>query len=1062
MRSTPKFTHLHVHSHYSLLDGLSKIDDLINLALELGMDSLALTDHGVMYGAIEFYEKAKKAGLKPIIGEEFYIAPRLMENKEPKIDTHPFHLVLLAKNKQGYQNLVKLTTQAWLKGFYYKPRIDKPTLEKHSEGLIALSACVAGEIPRTILNKGIDEAKKVALNYQNIFGPGNFYLELEHHPSVSGQEKVNQGLIQISKATKIPLVAAYDSHYLHPEDAQAQDILMQINTQSTPDDRNRLTMKNDDFSLVPPEKMFEWYQDLPEAIENTQIIADQCNLELTLGQSRLPYFPIPTGQSPGEYLQELVQRGAEEKYKLSKLPSDKREIIENRIKYELSVIKATGFASYFLIVADFVNWAKEKKIVVGPGRGSAAGSIISYCLKITNIDPLKYNLLFERFLNPERISMPDIDMDFADTRRDEVIEYVRQKYGAGHIAQIITFGTMAARAVVRDVTRAMGFPYSLGDQIAKSIPPMMDLKKALESTIELNQLYKTNPQVKKVIDIALKLEGVARHASTHACGVVISDQELTQIIPLQRPTQDNQAIVTQYDGHSVEKLGLLKMDFLGLRNLSIIENTLKIIKKLHRVEINIEKIPLDDQKTFDLLQKGQTTGVFQLESDGMKHYLRELKPTKFEDIIAMVALYRPGPMQFIPEFIARKHGYKKTEYLHPKLEAILKNTYGICLYQEQLMRIARDLAGFSLAEADVLRKAVGKKIKKLLDQQKEKLIQGMIKNKISADVANKIWHWVEPFASYGFNKSHSTCYAMIAYQTAYLKTHWPIAFMTALLNTEKGDIERVAFLINECQKMGFKILPPDINESLDNFTIVDEKVIRFGMGGIKNVGENIIQSIVQIRKSKGQFTSVSDLVKRVQNKDLNRKSLESLIKSGALDCLGERGQLLENLDLILNYARQEQKMANNGQISLFGNLKNNALSELKLKASPPASQIEKLSWEKELLGLYVSEHPINYWRDKIKSRAVFPSQLSSDFIGQQVNVGGVITKIHKIITKSGQPMLFVTIEDNLKKIEIIVFPTKLTETANVWQDGQAVIVSGRLDNKDGQLKVLCDQVRKIE
>lgn len=1056
-----KFTHLHVHSHYSLLDGLSKIDDLISRTVELGMDSLALTDHGVMYGAIEFYEKAKKAGIKPIIGVEAYIAPRLMSNKEPKIDTQPFHLVLLAKNKLGYQNLVKLTTKAWLEGFYYKPRIDKPTLKKYSSGLIASSACVAGEIPRTILNKGIDEAKKVALEYQEIFGPGNFYLELEHHPSVSGQEKVNQGLIKISRQTGIPLVAAYDSHYLHPEDNYAQDILIQVNTQSTPDDKNRLTMKNDDFSLVPPEKMFEWYKDIPEVIENTQVIVEKCNLELTLGESRLPYFPIPTGQSPEEYLEELVLEGAKERYNWTTLEPEEKEKIKQRIEYELSVIKKTGFASYFLIVSDFVNWAKKKKIVVGPGRGSAAGSIVSYCLKITSIDPLKYNLLFERFLNPSRISMPDIDMDFADTRRDEVIGYVRQKYGAGHVAQIITFGTMASRAAVRDVTRAMGLPYSLGDQIAKSIPSMMNLEKALETT-ELNQLYKTDPQVKKIIDVSLKLEGVARHASTHACGIVISDQELTKITPLQHPPQDNQAIITQYDGHSIERLGLLKMDFLGLRNLSIIENTLKIIKKLYQTEINIEKIPLDDQETFNILQKGETTGVFQLESDGMKRYLRELKPAKFEDIIAMVALYRPGPMQFIPEFIARRHGLKKIEYLHPKLESILKNTYGICLYQEQLMKIAQDLGGFSLSEADVLRKAVGKKIKKLLDQQKEKLVQGMIKNKISANVSEKIWQWIEPFARYGFNKSHSTCYAMIAYQTAYLKTHWPIAFMTALLNAEKGDIERIAFLINECQKMKIKILPPDVNESLDNFTIVNEKIIRFGLGAIKNVGENVIQSIVQARDKSGRFKSISDLVRRVKDKDLNKKSLESLIKSGALDELGERGQLLNNLDIILDYARQEQKTAQNGQIGLFGKLESSNFSEIKLRPSSPVSQIEKLSWEKELLGLYVSEHPINYWRDKIKNRAIFPSQISKDLVGQQTNVGGIITKIHKIITKSGKPMLFVTIEDNLKKIEVVVFPTKLEKTLEIWQDGQAIVVAGRIDDKDGQLKIICDRAGKVE
>jgi len=764
-----KFTHLHVHSHYSLLDGLTKIDDLLDYVKKSGMDSVALTDHGVLYGAVEFYKKAKKVGIKPIIGCEMYMAYEKMIQKRPNIDDKRYHLVLLVKNEQGYKNLVKLVTEAHLKGFYYKPRIDDKLLAQHSSGLIALTACIQGKIPQLILANKIKQAEDYILKYKKIFGKGNFYLEIQDHPNIKKQKKVNDTLIKLSKKLDVPLVATNDSHYLKAEDAEAQDILMLINTGAKPDDPERLTMKNDDFSLRTPKQMFESFKDVPEALKNTQKIKDLCNFDFKLGKTKLPYFETNSKESPNEYLERLCKEGISKKYgKLSKGE------INSRLEYELSVIKQTGFASYFLIVQDFVKWAKENRIVVGPGRGSVGGSIVAYLLNITTIDPLKHNLLFERFLNPDRISMPDIDLDFTDRRRDEVIDYVSEKYGRNKVAQIITFGTMTARAVIRDVGRATGIEYSYCDKLAKMIPFGSNLKECLEKVSEFRQLYRTDETAEKLIDFAQKLEGCARHVSTHACGVVISKEPLDEIVPLQHPTQNDHIIVTQYEMHSIEDLGLLKMDFLGLKNLTIIEDTLTRIYVVQNKKIDIEELPLNDKKTYKIFRNAETTGVFQLESDGMKRYLKQLKPSTFEDIVAMVALYRPGPMQFIPEYIERKNKRKKTEYIHPKLKPILQDTYGICIFQEQLMQIARVIAGFSLAEADILRKAIGKKIEKLLFTQKEKFIEGTIKNKIKKEIGEKIWNWILPFARYGFNRAHATAYAKIAYQTAYLKAHFQL------------------------------------------------------------------------------------------------------------------------------------------------------------------------------------------------------------------------------------------------------------------------------------------------
>ena len=1050
-----KFTHLHVHSHYSLLDGLPKIDQLLDNVKEKGMDSVALTDHGVLYGAVEFYKKAKEKGIKPIIGCEMYQAAEGMRQKRPNIDNQRFHLVLLVKNAKGYQNLVKLITLAHLEGFYYRPRVDEELLEKHSEGLIALSACLQGKIPYLITKNKLKEAEETALKYENIFGKGNFFLELQDHPKVKEQKKVNQALIQLSKKLQIPLAATNDVHYLNPEDAEAQDVLMLINTGSDPNDPERLTMKEDDFSLKTPEKMAEDFKEIPEAIENTQKIAEMCTFEFELGKTKLPEFDVPGRKTAEEYLKELCYERIGEKY-----PKVTDEIKE-RLEYELSIIKQTGFASYFLIVQDFVNWAKSQRIVVGPGRGSAAGSIVSYILNITNIDPLKYKLLFERFLNPDRAAgLPDIDLDFTDRRRDEVISYVAEKYGKDRVAQIITFGTMAARAVVRDVGRALQYPYSYCDQLAKMIPFGFSLEQTLEQIDEFSQIYKTDEKAKKLIDLAKKLEGVARHASTHACGVVISKDPLDNIVPLQNPTQNEESIVTQYEMHTIEDLGLLKMDFLGLKNLTTIEDTLKMIYAIHKESIDIEKIPLEDKKTFKLLKEGKTVGIFQLESAGMQRYLKQLKPTEMEDVIAMVALYRPGPMQFIPEYIGRKFKKKKIEYLHPDLEPILKNTQGICIYQEQLMQIAQKMAGFTLGEADVLRKAVGKKIQSLLESQKEKFISGMEKNKISKSTASEIWEWVLPFAKYGFNRSHSACYAMIAYQTAYLKSHYPLEFMASLLTSEKADVERISVLIEECEKMGINVLPPDINESFRNFSAVSgENKIRFGLLAIKNVGTNIVESIVKERKESGKFASIEDFILRINSKDLNKKSMESLIKAGAFDELGERNQLLENTEKLLEWSREAQKNKNNGQKGLFDSKK--FTTTLILAKADMAKSAEKLKWEKELLGLYITSHPLEQYKAVLEKNTTPISDLLIGGARRSVRVGGIIASLKRIITKTGKPMIFAKLEDMTGKIEVVVFPSIIERDPTLFQENKIVFISGRTDMRDNVPKVVCEDIEEL-
>ena len=1053
-----KFTHLHLHSHYSLLDGLPKIDEILDYIKSQGMDSVALTDHGVLYGAVEFYKKAKARGIKPIIGCEVYQAFEKMEQKRPNIDNKRYHLILLVKNEEGYKNLVKLVTEAHLKGFYYKPRVDDDLLSEHSQGLIALSACLQGKIPQLILGKKIKEAEKTARKYQEIFGKDNFYLELQHHPGIPEQEKVNKVLISFSKKLNIPLVATNDCHYLRKDDAEVQDILMLINTGSDPNDPERLTMKADDFSVREPQEMIKDFKDVPEAIYNTQKIAERCNFEFKLGEVKLPYYPLPEEEEPNQYLKKLCYQGIEKR----ELKKDK-EIID-RLEDELSVIKKTGFAPYFLIVQDFVNWAKENRIVVGPGRGSAGGSLVAYLLNITNINPLKYNLLFERFLNPGRTkTLPDIDLDFTDRRRDEVINYVAQKYGRDKVAQIITFGTMASRAVVRDVGRALNYNYSFCDKIAKLIPFGYSLDETLAKIREFRELYQSDPKIEKLVNFAKKLEGCARHASTHACGVVISKEPLDEIVPLQFPTQNDKNIITQYEMHAIEDLGLLKMDFLGLKNLTIIEDTLNKIYAIRHEKVDIENIPLDDKQAYKLLQKGDCIGVFQLESEGMRRYLKQLKPTEFEDIIAMVALYRPGPMALIPDYIAGKYKKKKVEYLHPKLKSILESTFGIPVYQEQVMKIAQGLAGFTLTEADVLRKAMGKKIKSLLLAQKKKFIEGCKKNEIPESISQKIWHWFEPFAHYSFNRSHAAAYATIAYQTAYLKVHYTLEFMASLLTSEKANIERIGFLMEECKRMGIEVLPPNLNESFRYFSVIPkENKIRFGLAAIKNVGENVVEEIVKERKEKGHFQSIEDFVSRVPIKVLNKKSLESLIKTGTFDKFGERKKLLNNLELLLEYSRESKKNKFNGQKGLFDGLNKNChKTAFKLMDSEKASQIEKLRWEKELLGIYVSGHPLDNFKKNFWQMALPINQITHKLVGKTVKVCGVISGIKKIITKTGKPMLFFNLEDKFSKIEVVNFPSVIERNPEAFQENKIVLVSGRIDNKDDTPKLICETIEEI-
>ncbi len=1050
------FIHLHVHSHYSLLDGLGQIPQLVSRAKEFKMPALALTDHGAMYGAIEFFQEAKKAGIQPIIGIEAYIAPRELTSKSAGIDTKPYHLVLLAKNEIGYQNLLKITSEAHLKGYYYKPRIDKKFLKSHSDGLIALSACLAGEIPRTILAKEYTKAKQITQDYLELFGRDNFYLELQHHPDIKEQEPVNQKIIELAKEMSIPLVATNDVHYIKTEDREAHDLLLCVQTGKTIYDNDRMEYSGD-FSMLSSEQMQKNFSHIPEAIENTVKISKECqNLKIKFYKDLLPNFSIPTDENENEYLKRLCFEGLKQRYK-----TVTPELIE-RLEFELATIAKMHYSSYFLIVADFIAFAKKNNILVGPGRGSAAGSLVSYCLDITNIDPIRYGLLFERFLNPDRISMPDIDMDFADDRRGEVIKYVIDKYGQNHVAGIITFGTMAARAAVRDVGRALGMSYGEVDRIAKLVPPPIQgrhipLEKSVKEAEDLKEVYTTEEQTKRLLDFSMKLEGTVRHASQHACAIVISKNELTQYSPVQMAQKGDVGQITQYSMKPIEEIGLLKMDFLGLSNLTVIQNALRIIKKLHNKIIDIRNIPLDDKKTFALLGRGETTGVFQLESSGMKRYIKDLKPTKLEDVIAMVALYRPGPMQWIDSFIKRKHGYERITYEHPLMESALKETYGIPVYQEQVMQVAKDMAGFSGGEADTLRKAMGKKIAKLMKQMKEKFIDGSISNGVEKAKAQRVFEEFEEFAAYGFNKSHAACYAMIAYQTAYLKAHYPACFMAALLTSDFQNQDRITIELSECERLGISVLPPSVNESFVEFGVVPENGnIRFGLSAIKNVGYGVAETIVEQRRENGKFSSIANFADRLTGNVINKKSMEALIMSGSLDELGERKALLTALEQILKINQDKNRNLKKNQDSLFESRsdKQNIFLTIKLPKVEPATSKEKLAWEKELLGIYLSDHPLKEYEEKINFTTKIEN-LSQDQSGL-ITIAGIITNGKKFITKSGKPMLFVSLEDTTSKIEILVFPTVLEKTQNVWGTDKIILVTGKISTKDNEIKFIAE------
>lgn len=1056
------FVHLHTHTHYSLLDGMSKIPDLVAKAKELGMPAVAMTDHGNLYGAVEFYKECTKAGIKPILGVEAYIAPGDHKDKTnggTNTDRY-YHLILLVKNETGWKNLLQLVTDSWIEGFYYKPRMDKKMLRERHEGLIATSACLGGELSQLILAGALDRAEALIYEYQDIFGKENFFIEIGRHPKIPDIEKVNPHLIALAKKTGAPLVATGDSHYLNAEDKEVHDILLAIQTGKSVNDPKKFTL-TDDFSFMSAEDMAKLFPDLPEALENTVKIADACNFKLELGKILLPKFDTPDGSTSAQYLRKLVAERTPERYPVM------NETVQKRIDYELGVIEKMGFPDYFLIVQDFINWAKDRGVVVGPGRGSAAGSIISYILKITDLDPIHYDLLFERFLNPERIQMPDIDVDITDVRRDEVFGYLTEKYGADRVAHIITFGTMAARASIRDVGRSLDIELAFCDRLAKLIPFNKDLEEALEEVDELKQLYKTDERAKKIIDAAKRLEGVARHASVHACGTVIAAEPLPRRVPLQHAPQDENVTLTQFEMHAIEDLGLLKMDILGLKNLTIIEDTIRLVADIRDEKIDLSKLPLDDKEAFKLFQRADTVGVFQLESGGMRRYLKELKPTNLEDIIAMVALYRPGPMELIPSYINRKYGKEVVTYLHPKMEAIMGNTFGIGIYQEQMMRIASDMAGYTLAEADTLRKAIGKKIKKLLDEQEVKLIAGLIKNGIPEKTARAIWDLFPPFARYGFNRSHAACYAMIAYRTAYLKARYPTEFMTALLNADSGDVERISFLIGECKKMNVEVLPPDINKSGQKF-YPEGNNVRFGLDAIKNVGSNIVAAIIEARERGGEFASLSDLLTRVQHKDLNKKSLESLTKCGALDSFGiERNTILQNLDEITKFAQAARKggQPTSQGTGLFGAgfVSTAAPKALQLKPAEPATKKDKLAWEKELLGLYVSDHPLALASAQIET--LKPTKIKDALLEKSTiksyRLCGMIASVKSIITKTGKPMCFAKLEDQSGAIEVVVFSEVFAKNQTCFKEGAIVVCVGKLNFRNGEISLLCDQVKEI-
>ena len=1097
------FVHLHNHTHYSLLDGLTKVPDLINFCTETGMEAVAVTDHGTMCGLVELYKEANAAHIKPVLGLEAYVAARKLTDKDPAHDKERFHITLLAKNNKGYENLCRMLTIAEIDGTYYKPRIDHEIMEKYNEGIICLSGCASSEISVKLKEGDYEGAKKLVDWYSKVY-KDNFYLEMQDHGHPDSpthwevQKRINEGLQKIAKETGLPLVVTCDGHYLKHEDRDAHEILLCVGTAANLSDPNRMSLKDFELHVIPPADIIKrWGKDFPDAIRNTKKIAESCNVDLQLGRILIPKFPgIPDGLNEKQYLDQLVFRGLafryagkteEEAAKLSieecrkAIKEAGRDDVIERIDYELSVVDRMGYNGYFLIVQDFINWGKRQRIVYGPGRGSAAGSILAYALRITELDPLKYDLLFERFLNPDRISMPDIDTDIQDTRRDEVIQYCTEKYGRGRVSNIVTFGKMMAKNAVRDVARVLEVPYAESDRIAKLVPdPVMGhhvkLQNAIKEVPDLKHEYETNPTAKEVIDFASKLEGTIRSHGVHACGVIIAPDDLVKFLPLEvakkKGANGEDVLAAQFPMTQVEELGLLKMDFLGLSNLSVINNALRMIRKVYGKDVDMYQLPLDDKPTYELLQRAETTGVFQLESAGMKRYLKDLKADHFEDIIAMVALYRPGPMQFIDSFIRRKHGKEEITYLHPGLENSLKNTYGILIYQEQFMQISREWCGFTGGQADTLRKAVGKKKVDLMNKVKPEFIKGAVEvGGATEEIAETFWGQLLDFANYCFNKSHAACYALIAYWTAYLKAHYPDAFMAALMTSDMRWTDRLAIEMAECKRMGLKVLGPDINESYGDFAIVkDKKTIRFGLSGIKSMGKALVEEeVIPERDRNGPFKSVCDFAKRVNSTKFNKRSWEAAIKTGAFDRFGSRSDLLFNLESIQGYGAKCQKDVASGQTDLFGAFgAAGAVPEPEIKPAPvKASEKEQLLWERDLLGLYLSAHPLDKYDTYFDEQTHPFSVVTAENDDKLVTIGGIITDVRTILTKSNSKMAFVKIENKVAEQEIVVFPSVFEQYGAKLVQDNVIKCTGRVNARDKNgnivpdVKVLAESVEVV-
>ena len=1071
------FTHLHLHTEYSLLDGACRLDSVLDRAIELGQKSIAITDHGVMYGAVDFYKKAKAKGIKPIIGCEVYVAARTRFDKVHALDSERYHLVLLCKNAQGYQNLIAMLSKAWTEGFYTKPRIDKQLLEEYHEGLIALSACLAGEIPRALTAGDYDRAKEQALWYSSIFGEGNFYLELQNH-GIREQKVIEPQLIKLSKETGIPLVATNDTHYVNKEDSKIQQVLICIATNTTIGQGNGLEFESDEFYLKSEEEMRELFSHIPEAVDNTQIIAEQCDYDFEFGNTKLPHFEVPDGRDHFEWFREQCYNGLYKNYG----ENPPKEYIE-RLEYELGVINKMGYVDYYLIVHDFIRHAKERGIPVGPGRGSGAGSIAAYCIGITGIDPMKYSLLFERFLNPERVSMPDFDVDFCYERRGEVIDYVVNKYGADHVAQIVTFGTLAARAAIRDVGRAMGIPYNVVDSVSKQVPRELNItiEKALKKSPELKAFYDGDEQIKNLIDTSMKVEGMPRHTSTHAAGVVITRDPVASYVPL---ALNDDSPVTQYTMTTLEELGLLKMDFLGLRTLTVISDAEKMIRRREK-DFDIYKVSTEDKAVFRMMSDGSTEGVFQFESAGMKNVLTGLKPVNIEDLIAVISLYRPGPMDSIDTYIHNRHHPEDTKYKTEKLREILDVTNGCMIYQEQVMQIFRSLAGYSYGRADIVRRAMSKKKHDVMERERKNFIYGMIREDgtvecdgcvnrgIPAEVANDIFDDMSSFASYAFNKSHAAAYAYVSYQTAYLKCHYPCEFMAALLSSVLDSSDKVANYTNECNRLGIKVLPPNVNESAESFTVSDGS-IRFGMLAIKNLGRNFIRNIIAERRT-GKFTSFYNFCSRMHGTDFNKRAVESLIKSGALDGLGaNRRQMIMGMNEIIDDLDTKRRRNVEGQIGLFdaGFGGDSSPVEPKLKYADEFPHSELLKMEKETTGLYLSGHPMSQFSEIAKRLrcAEIGDLLESGNEtgigykdGQRVKTMGIINHVKKKVTRSDTTMAFVDVEDMTGSIETVIFPKTLLENSPLVAEGNVLVFSGRLDIRDEEPpKLVCESMMTVD